>query len=94
MDDSEEQGPPGSSPASQGPSLTPLLLRMLAVVLVLNYAGALLLVLSCRWGSVPTPRGPLCADVLPALEQRHSQLLDTLVSLLAGAGLMMKPQAR
>jgi hypothetical protein len=64
-----------------------VLVRLLGLFLGLGYGLAAFVVVYCHQTSNHTRSGDVCEDVGARLERIHAGSLQTLVTLLAGAGL-------
>jgi hypothetical protein len=79
----ENETPPGGPLSPLADDLVRLLGWVLIGGLVLS-AGSLAV---CRVTAGAGGLAPQCAELLPALERKHEDALQTLVTLLAGAGI-------
>ncbi len=84
-----DYGPTGPPPPP--PGLIAELVRLLAALLAGGLFVSLAVVASCR---LPARHGGIdadCSALIPSLEAKQRQVLETLVTLLAGSGLRGSP---
>jgi hypothetical protein len=71
--------------------LAPSVVRLLGLFLGCGYVLAGAMVLYCHANPSTTEPGDICYQLGERLERTHSETLQTLVTLLAGAGLGRQP---
>lgn len=85
--DNPEPAPPGKGPPQSLAPVADDLVRLLGWVLAGGFALSALTLAACRVNGTANGLDGGCRELVPTLEQKHQQALDTLVTLLAGAGL-------
>lgn len=85
----EQDEGPGSpdDPPDTASSVVADLVRLLGAVLAGGFLLSAAALAVCRVTSATTGYGQSCAELVPHLERQHANSLQTLVTLLAGAGL-------